>query len=242
MLTWLSGAPSASATKSPDGAGCTRRASHGRGRCDPVIRSSASGMCCCRSALPRRIRRLTRPEMPEDPAAGAAVARRLADAGVRIRNPVIVVHVSAGNPFRRWPSASFVELVCRLASKDPKRRIILTSGPSDAAGRGAPSRETRAHGCTAEIEQAARRVRRFQPGGVARARCDEPRCTSAATAARSISQARRACRLWDCMDRHCRCARSRSAARASSAQRQKYRICRAARATNGDASPAIFGA
>ncbi len=47
--------------------------------------------------------------MPDDPAAASAVARRLADAGIGPANHVIVVHVSAGNPFRRWPAASFVE-------------------------------------------------------------------------------------------------------------------------------------
>jgi ADP-heptose:LPS heptosyltransferase len=52
--------------------------------------------------------------------------------------------VSAGNPFRRWPSASFVELVRRLASKEPKRRIILTSGPSDAAAAAAIAGDARA--------------------------------------------------------------------------------------------------
>jgi ADP-heptose:LPS heptosyltransferase len=83
-------------------------------------------------------------EMPDDPAASASIARRLTSAGIGPGNPIIVVHVSAGNPFRRWPAASFVELVCRLASKDPKRRIILTSGPSDAAAAAAVARDARA--------------------------------------------------------------------------------------------------
>jgi lipopolysaccharide heptosyltransferase II len=83
-------------------------------------------------------------EMPEDPAAAASVARRLTGAGIGPGNPIVVVHVSAGNPFRRWPAASFVELVCRLASKDPKRRIILTSGPSDAEAAAAVARDARA--------------------------------------------------------------------------------------------------
>jgi lipopolysaccharide heptosyltransferase II len=83
-------------------------------------------------------------EMPEDPAAAAAVDRRLDAAGVGASDPLIVVHVSAGNPFRRWPAASFVELICRLASKDPKRRIILTSGPSDAQAAAAILRDARA--------------------------------------------------------------------------------------------------
>jgi ADP-heptose:LPS heptosyltransferase len=82
--------------------------------------------------------------MPEDPAASAAVARRLTSAGIGTGHPLVVVHVSAGNPFRRWPAASFVELVCQLASKDPKRRIILTSGPSDAEAAAAVARDARA--------------------------------------------------------------------------------------------------
>ena len=71
------------------------------------------------------------PQMPEDEEAAAAVTRRLADAGIGAHHPIIVLHVSAGNPFRRWPSASFIDLVCKLAEADAKRRIILTSGPSD---------------------------------------------------------------------------------------------------------------
>jgi ADP-heptose:LPS heptosyltransferase len=72
-------------------------------------------------------------EMREDPAAAASVDRRLRDAGVQGAAPLVVMHVSAGNPFRRWPVDSFVDLICRLASADPSRRIIITSGPSDAA-------------------------------------------------------------------------------------------------------------
>ena len=83
-------------------------------------------------------------EMPEDPEAALRVERRLADAGIGAGSVVIVIHVSAGNPFRRWPSASFVDLVCRLASNGPKRRIILTSGPSDTAAAAAVARDARA--------------------------------------------------------------------------------------------------
>jgi predicted lipopolysaccharide heptosyltransferase III len=72
-------------------------------------------------------------EMPVDRAAAASVDRRLRDCGVQAASPVVVVHVSAGNPFRRWPIDSFVDLICRLAAADPSRRIVLTSGPSDAA-------------------------------------------------------------------------------------------------------------
>jgi len=71
-------------------------------------------------------------EMPEDPRAAADVARRLREAGIGGAHPLVVIHVSAGNPFRRWPQASFEALVMTLARRDPARRIILTSGPSDA--------------------------------------------------------------------------------------------------------------
>ncbi len=70
-------------------------------------------------------------EIAVDPEAAAAVATRLAAAGVADDNPVIVIHVSAGNPFRRWPIASFATLVRELAGRDPRRRVLLTSGPSD---------------------------------------------------------------------------------------------------------------
>jgi ADP-heptose:LPS heptosyltransferase len=82
--------------------------------------------------------------MESDPVASSNVERRLAAAGVTPGQPVIVVHVSAGNPFRRWPFAAFVDLACRLASTDPKRRIIFTSGPSDAAAATAIAEDARA--------------------------------------------------------------------------------------------------
>jgi heptosyltransferase-1 len=81
-------------------------------------------------AGPDRARHRVR--MDESPAAAAVVARRLADAGVGPGERLIVIHVSAGNPFRRWPAGHFVELAVRLAANDPDRRIILTSGPSEA--------------------------------------------------------------------------------------------------------------
>jgi predicted lipopolysaccharide heptosyltransferase III len=75
--------------------------------------------------------------MTVDATAAAAVADRLARAGVRAGDPIVVVHVSAGNPFRRWPIAHFAALVEALVIEDPRRRIVLTCGPSehDAATR-----------------------------------------------------------------------------------------------------------
>jgi lipopolysaccharide heptosyltransferase II len=76
-------------------------------------------------------------EMPLDPAAAAVVVSRLADHGVGSADHLIVMHVSAGNPFRRWPAAHFVDLAVSLAEADRRRRIVVTSGPSerDASGR-----------------------------------------------------------------------------------------------------------
>ena len=64
-------------------------------------------------------------EMPEDPEAAADVARRLDAAGIGRDNPLIVVHVSAGNPFRRWPASSFASAAATLASEDASRRIVI---------------------------------------------------------------------------------------------------------------------
>ena len=70
-------------------------------------------------------------EMEADASAAASVDRRLEVAGISAGHPVVVVHVSAGNPFRRWPRESFEALVVALARRDPLRRVLLTSGPSD---------------------------------------------------------------------------------------------------------------
>jgi lipopolysaccharide heptosyltransferase II len=72
-------------------------------------------------------------EMAEEPRAAAAVDTRLANAAIDATHPLVLIHVSAGNPFRRWPAAAFEELVVGLARRDGRRRIVLTSGPSDAA-------------------------------------------------------------------------------------------------------------
>jgi ADP-heptose:LPS heptosyltransferase len=76
-------------------------------------------------------------EMAPDKAADARIARRLQAAGIAPEHELIVAHVSAGNPFRRWPEPAFSTLVAGLAAASPLRRIVLSSGPSDreAAGR-----------------------------------------------------------------------------------------------------------
>jgi lipopolysaccharide heptosyltransferase II len=71
-------------------------------------------------------------EMPGDAEADARIARVLRDAGVGPFHQLIVLHVSAGNPFRRWPPEAFAAVVVELARRDPARRFMVTSGPSDA--------------------------------------------------------------------------------------------------------------
>jgi ADP-heptose:LPS heptosyltransferase len=80
-----------------------------------------------------------RPNPATDPVemrVASQVARRLearlAASGVQAHESIVLVHVSAGNPFRRWPEDSFVALVAGLAIAEPNRRILLTAGPSEA--------------------------------------------------------------------------------------------------------------
>lgn len=81
--------------------------------------------------------------MAVDPAAASRVQSRLAAAGVEPGAPLIVMHASAGNPFRRWPAASFAEVAAALAREDRRRRVIITSGPSEAAAAEAVAAQAR---------------------------------------------------------------------------------------------------
>ena len=71
-------------------------------------------------------------EMTPGADAVAAAERRLTNAGVAPGAPLIVLHVSASNPFRRWPRESFARVAAALAMADPARRIMITGGPSEA--------------------------------------------------------------------------------------------------------------
>ncbi len=70
-------------------------------------------------------------EMPEDPAAAARVGQRLRALGLQPGAPLVVLHVSAGNPFRRWPASHFAQLAAGVVAADPARAVVLTAGPSD---------------------------------------------------------------------------------------------------------------
>jgi ADP-heptose:LPS heptosyltransferase len=71
-------------------------------------------------------------EMPLLPDADARMGARLAAAGVAPEHALVVLHVSAGNPFRRWPEPFFADTATALAAR-PGRRVVLSSGPSDRA-------------------------------------------------------------------------------------------------------------
>ena len=81
--------------------------------------------------------------MTPDADAAQRVAARLQHAGVQKDAPVIVLHVSAGNPFRRWPARSFAEAAAALAAADRSRRIVITSGPSEEAAAEAVAEDAR---------------------------------------------------------------------------------------------------
>lgn len=75
--------------------------------------------------------------MPLATEAVREVDTRLAAAGVGADHRLVVMHVSAGNPFRRWPIPSFAAVAARLADLDDRHRIVVTSGPSERAAAGA---------------------------------------------------------------------------------------------------------
>jgi lipopolysaccharide heptosyltransferase II len=71
-------------------------------------------------------------EMAVEPASVERVADRLRAAGLHTTAAVLVVmHVSAGNPFRRWPQRAFAEVAAALVSRRDDASVIVTSGPSE---------------------------------------------------------------------------------------------------------------
>ena len=71
-------------------------------------------------------------EMFEDAETRRQVDDRCRALGIGPAHELIVMHVGAGNEFRRWPEASFADVAAGLASARPNRRIILTTGPAQA--------------------------------------------------------------------------------------------------------------
>ena len=69
-------------------------------------------------------------EMSADASTAARVAERLLRAGIGAADRIAVMHVSAGNPFRRWPLDHFVG-VARALRDRLHCRVVVTSGPSE---------------------------------------------------------------------------------------------------------------
>jgi lipopolysaccharide heptosyltransferase II len=80
-----------------------------------------------------------RVEMAVTETARASVTARLRARGVPLDQTgtrVILFHVSAGNPFRRWPEAAFAHVAAGLVRQSTghgDRWVLLTAGPSDQA-------------------------------------------------------------------------------------------------------------
>jgi lipopolysaccharide heptosyltransferase II len=71
-------------------------------------------------------------QMAADPGVRSAVRDRLTAHGVPDTGRVIVMHVSASNPFRRWPAASFSRVAATIAARHADAYVLVTSGPSEA--------------------------------------------------------------------------------------------------------------
>lgn len=70
-------------------------------------------------------------EIVTEPSAARRVSERLAQHGVSADAGVIVIHVSAGNPFRRWPLESFARIAADLAVLHGGYSVVFTCGPSE---------------------------------------------------------------------------------------------------------------
>ncbi|MDH4064274.1 MAG: glycosyltransferase family 9 protein [Acidobacteriota bacterium] len=71
-------------------------------------------------------------EMPLAPEAVERVDARLRAAGLADDARLAILHVSAGNPFRRWPANRFAELAATLAAGPELLHVVITAGPSEA--------------------------------------------------------------------------------------------------------------
>jgi len=83
-------------------------------------------------------------EVSDDAAARRRVQDRLGQLGIGMHDRVAVMHVSANNPFRRWPAASFAETAATLAARHPDLHVIVVSGPSEEAAARAIVQQARA--------------------------------------------------------------------------------------------------
>ena len=69
-------------------------------------------------------------EMAEEPRAAAAVEDRLAGAAIDATHPLVLIHVSAGNLFRRWPAEAFEDLSLQGLRALTERAALFIGGDS----------------------------------------------------------------------------------------------------------------
>jgi predicted lipopolysaccharide heptosyltransferase III len=81
------------------------------------------------AAPPDRAHDRTSMTVPADVVAGTM--RTLTERGVPAGARLVVLHVSAGNPFRRWPESSFATVAAALAAAPHHCTVLITAGPSD---------------------------------------------------------------------------------------------------------------
>ena len=81
------------------------------------------------SGSPDRTR--DRVEMDVPASATTETAGALSQRGVPADARLIILHVSAGNPFRRWPEPSFAAVAAALVSRPDHCTVLVTAGPSD---------------------------------------------------------------------------------------------------------------
>ena len=177
---------------------------------------------------------------PDAPAVAARRRFAFATPAYATTAPLIVFHVSAGNPFRRWPAASFAQVAATLAAADRTRRIVITSGPSERRGRRRGDRRSaRAspamppRGSLESANSICRSCGRWSSG---------PRSTSAATADRCISRRRPTRRSSRCSAPRCLNDRCRGATRRSAPSPLMADRCRAVPVISATACRETFAA
>jgi lipopolysaccharide heptosyltransferase II len=82
-------------------------------------------------------------EMPALADAEARATTRLQELGIPPDAPLVLVHVSASNPFKRWPAGAFTDVVVHLARTRPAIAVAIVSGPSEPGAAEAIARDAR---------------------------------------------------------------------------------------------------
>ncbi len=108
-------------------------------------------------------------EMADDVGARERLERRLAEAGIHQRDPLVVMHIGAGNRFRQWPAQSFAATSAALVLRNTGLRVILVSGPSDQAAIAAVAQEARAEAGAGGRASSRGPLRPFRAAGADRA-------------------------------------------------------------------------